>query len=133
MARRSITVLVFGGRYENSAAVANWLAAHALSEIQAKMGSVHIAKIIHGFAPGADTGGAMWADGEGYACVGYRADWKRLGKAAGPVRNRRMVNEGMPDFAIGFPGGAGTKDMLSVLVDQGIPHYLVLASELATA
>lgn len=42
----------------------------------------------------------------------FPADWHRDGKAAGPIRNRRMLLEGMPDLVVAFPGGRGTADMV---------------------
>lgn len=41
------------------------------------------------------------------------ADWDRLGRSAGPRRNRQMLRS-HPDIAwvIAFPGGVGTSDMI---------------------
>jgi hypothetical protein len=43
----------------------------------------------------------------------FEADWKKLGKKAGPVRNSRMIEEGRPDIVVAFPGGSGTADAVS--------------------
>lgn len=42
----------------------------------------------------------------------YCANWTRDGKAAGPIRNQRMIDEGKPDLVVAFPGGRGTADMV---------------------
>ena len=42
----------------------------------------------------------------------YRADWGNMGRAAGPIRNQKMLDEGKPDLVIAFPGGDGTADMV---------------------
>jgi hypothetical protein len=42
----------------------------------------------------------------------YPADWRRHGKAAGPIRNQQMLDEGAPDLVLAFPGGGGTADMV---------------------
>lgn len=71
-----------------------------------------ISAIIHGGAPGADTMASFWA---GFACIPievYHANWAKHGKAAGPRRNQRMLDEGKPDLVVAFPGGRGTADMV---------------------
>ena len=40
--------------------------------------------------------------------------------AAGPYRNERMLREGRPTFAVGFPGGKGTRDMTVRCLQYGI-------------
>jgi len=76
--------------------------------------------IIHGGARGADNLAQLWADEEGYCCLVFPADWKRLGNAAGPIRNQEMIDEGKPDLAIAFPGGRGTADMVKRARNAGI-------------
>src|SRR5882672_7939224 len=67
--------------------------------------------IIHGDAPGADQLADQWAVVNWVQVERYPADWKRLGRAAGPLRNQRMLAEGKPDLVVAFPGGAGTSNM----------------------
>lgn len=70
-----------------------------------------VTKVIAGGQTGADTHAINWARSR---CVAYtiiRAEWKRLGRAAGPIRNSRML-ELKPDFVVAFTGGAGTVDMI---------------------
>ena len=54
----------------------------------------------------------------------YPADWDGLGKKAGPIRNRRMLDEGHPDVVVGFakdlPRSIGTMGMLSLAESRGI-------------
>lgn len=40
------------------------------------------------------------------------ADWVGHGRAAGPIRNQQMLDEGKPDLVVAFPGGTGTADMV---------------------
>lgn len=70
-----------------------------------------IGVVISGMARGADSMAAAWADERGIQVAPFPADWKANGKAAGPLRNQQMLDEGKPDIVIAFPGGAGTKDM----------------------
>jgi hypothetical protein len=72
--------------------------------------------LIHGGCPtGADFMAENWAEDRGIQTEIYRAEWARLGKAAGPLRNTEMVRAGA-DYCIGFPlvgaRSVGTLDCL---------------------
>lgn len=68
--------------------------------------------IIHGDCPtGADQFADDWAIVNWTPVERYPATWA-LGKAAGILRNERMLRDGKPDMVIAFPGGAGTNDMM---------------------
>lgn len=69
-----------------------------------------ITLVMNGGALGADAFARRWAAERGISCDTYHADWLHHGKAAGPIRNARML-EAMPDLVIAFPGGKGTADM----------------------
>lgn len=66
--------------------------------------------VIHGNARGADTLADRWAKERGVKSWPVPAEWKRDGRKAGPLRNRRMLGMG-PDVVVAFPGGRGTADM----------------------
>lgn len=68
--------------------------------------------LIHGAARGADMLSDKVARSYSWTIDRFPADWKRLGKRAGFVRNQRMLDEGKPDLVIAFPGGKGTADMV---------------------
>ena len=73
------------------------------------------AVIIHGAARGADRMAAAWGKDRGAQIEPYpitSEDWTRLGKAAGPIRNRQMLDIGKPDVVLAFPGGPGTANMV---------------------
>jgi hypothetical protein len=53
-----------------------------------------------------------WAESQGVTVEAYPADWKKHGRAAGPIRNQRMLDEN-PDILVAFPGGKGTADMVA--------------------
>lgn len=76
--------------------------------------------LIHGAARGADTLAAEWAEWIGVPHQAFRADWKRLRKAAGAIRNQQMLDEGKPDLVVAFPGGVGTADMIRRAERAGI-------------
>lgn len=77
-----------------------------LDELRAEQG---VTEIVSGGCSGADEWGEMWARSRGLPFRVFRADWKKHGKAAGPIRNRLMAQ--YAHAVILFPGGAGTASM----------------------
>lgn len=49
------------------------------------------------------------------------AEWDRLGRKAGPIRNQRMLDEGKPALVIAFPGGTGTAGMVAIARKGRVP------------
>ena len=76
--------------------------------------------LIAGGARGADMMAEEWAKTAGLPCTVYQADWKGLGRKAGPIRNQRMLDEGLPDLVVAFSGGKGTVDMVCRAREAGI-------------
>lgn len=99
-------VLVCGGRYYSDRDHI-W---NTLCSLDVKRGP--FAVVIHGCATGADSEAMIWAQTCGRKHAPFQADWNQHGKAAGPIRNQRMLDEGKPDLVIAFPGGRGTADMI---------------------
>lgn len=70
-----------------------------------------ITLLIEGGASGADNLAQMWAAERGVARSTFWANWRGEGRAAGPIRNAKMLADGKPDLVVAFPGGRGTQDM----------------------
>ena len=66
--------------------------------------------IISGGATGADTLAIDWAKERNVPVEVHYASWGKFGRAAGPIRNKKMLDLGI-DLLVAFPGGSGTKDM----------------------
>ena len=77
-------------------------------------------EIISGGAKGADTLAIDYAIINWCRFKEYKADWKKYRKAAGPIRNQQMLDEGKPDLVIAFPGGRGTADMCNRAEKAGV-------------
>lgn len=101
-----LRVLVCGGRDFSDVELLDG----TLDAIDSSRGPIKT--IIHGNAPGADYWARTWAVEQGRLEAPFRADWHAHGKAAGPLRNQRMLDEGRPDLVVAFPGGRGTADMV---------------------
>lgn len=90
----------------------------ALDELHARR---PISLLIEGEARGLDIRAKAWAKRRGIEVKPFPADWDRYDKAAGSIRNQEMIDEGVPDYGLVFPGGVGTADMRRRLVAAGIP------------
>lgn len=77
--------------------------------------------IIQGGARGADTLAKLWAEDRNVKCEQYDADWDGLGKKAGPIRNKQMLEEGKPDLVVAFRGGSGTAHMVRIASRKKLP------------
>jgi hypothetical protein len=75
--------------------------------------------LIHGGASGADRMAGEWAASRCIPVEAYPADWQKYGRAAGPIRNQRMIDR-KPDMVVAFPGGRGTADMVRRVRQTGI-------------
>jgi hypothetical protein len=84
--------------------------------------------LIEGGAAGADTLAREWAYEHGVPVITFRADWKTHGRAAGPIRNQKMLDEGQPQLVVAFPGGRGTADMVGRAQRAGIRVAMVAVS-----
>lgn len=99
-------VLICGGRdFNNFAHVKK-----VMDEIHSK---TPVELVISGKARGADALGEQWAISKNIPIDPYPANWNDHGKAAGPIRNQQMLDEGKPDLVVAFPGGNGTRDMIN--------------------
>lgn len=76
--------------------------------------------VIQGGATGADRLAFDWCMARTVECYNMPANWKEHGKAAGPIRNQRMIDEFRPSMLIHFPGGRGTADMISRATKAGL-------------
>jgi hypothetical protein len=86
--------------------------------------------IVHGDCPtGADRTVDNWArrrDDIGVTVEALPADWRALGKRAGPIRNQAMIERGA-DLCIGFikDGSRGASLTLAMARAAAIPTYTI--------
>lgn len=85
--------------------------------------------IIHGNARGADTLAGAWAVSHAVPCEVYPAQWETYGKAAGPIRNREMLDKANPDVIYAFHDeigkSKGTLNMIKQAKSLGKEVFLV--------
>jgi len=116
-----VKVLVCGGRAFDDYA----MIIRVLDRVHAIVwnGVPGISLVIHGDANGADKLAGAWAVLRRVPAQAYPARWQAEGKAAGHIRNQRMLDEGKPSLVVGFPGGPGTRDMLNRAERAGVLRY----------
>ena len=106
-------VLVCGGRDFTDADYAF----DVLDKLHSEIG---ISTIIEGDARGADEIAGQWAEARGIELEVYPANWEKYRAAAGPIRNKQMLDEGKPDLVVALPGGKGTANMAGQARDAGL-------------
>ncbi len=103
-------VLVCGGRNYNDSA-----------RVSAVLDTIsNITKVVTGGAPGADRLAGLWAGKRGIEYKEFLPDWARDGRAAGPIRNAKMLAESNPDVVVAFPGSRGTAHMVRIARASGV-------------
>lgn len=90
--------------------------------------------IIEGCARGADAMAEdwwrrhVWSPKQIIQIDHHPADWGQYGKAAGPIRNREMLNC-EPDLIVAFhsniENSKGTKDMVTIGKNAGVPVVII--------
>ena len=112
--KKNIKVVVTGGRKFADAR----LVFRTLDKIHSEK---PISLLIEGGALGADRLCRNWAIQNSVPYRTFPPDWDNFKRAAGHIRNQQMIDEGKPDFAVAFPGGPGTRSMISKLKKAKIP------------
>lgn len=96
-----------------------------------------IAEVVTGECKtGADYDAKLWAQFFNIPHKGFPADFKNLGRPAGPIRNSQMINyvcglDDYPGMLIVFPGGKGTQDITNKAIKAGL-KVLKLADGIIT-
>ena len=84
--------------------------------------------IIHGACRGADRIAGKEGRLHSFKVIPFPAEWALYGKAAGPIRNEQMINEGLPAIVYAFHDhldqSTGTRDMIDKAESVGIPVTL---------
>jgi predicted Rossmann fold nucleotide-binding protein DprA/Smf involved in DNA uptake len=77
------------------------------------IGDQKIDCIISGGAQGADSLAARYARKKHIELIVYPAKWKKYGRAAGPIRNKKIVQSA--DHILAFPTGPSSKGTYSTI------------------
>lgn len=81
-------------------------------------------RVVSGNARGVDRLGEWWAQVMGIPVTRYPVDWKKHGKAAGPIRNEEMAQNADALIAIWDGKSRGTKDMIQRANKHGLKVFI---------
>lgn len=109
-------VLVCGSRHFND-----------YEKLKEVLNAYRITSIVHGGARGADTLAGRYGNEVSIPVQVFPADWNTYGRRAGPIRNRRMLTEGLPEMVIAFrgPNSRGTQNMIDQSMKAGIEVRII--------
>ena len=104
----------------------SWRIWNALQDIVATQGLNHT--IVHGGARGADEITGYYAERFGFKVEVHAADWGTHGKAAGPIRNKEMLDSGI-DAVYAFTTATlaeskGTANMVAQATKAGVLTFV---------
>ncbi len=98
----------------------------AMGDLMRRFG--HPSRIVHGAASGADSMANDLGERLSVDVFPCPADWEKHGRAAGPIRNKEML-ELRPAKVIAFPGGRGTKNMVDQARKAGVDIIEIKATK----
>lgn len=83
-----------------------------------------ITEVISGGAKGVDALGERYANEKNLKLTVYPADWEKHGRAAGPIRNRKMAENADALLAIMKGNNSkGTKNMIETAKKLNLPAF----------
>lgn len=92
--------------------------------VQSILGKI---EIIEGEARGADSIARNIGEKQGWKVYRFPANWDAHGKAAGPIRNTQMLNEGHPHLVLAFHTNLilsrGTRNMVEQARKSKVPTW----------
>lgn len=88
--------------------------------------SIEVSEVVHGGAKGIDAAADDWAVVHWVPAKVFPADWKKHGKAAGPIRNAEMADYGDALVAVWDGRTPGTRDMIRQMQRRRKPAYVLV-------
>ena len=102
-----------------------WPPQRVAAELLARSGGRRVHLLLHGGARGADAAIGRAAQQLGWSALVMPAQWQLHGRAAGPIRNRELLEQAVARavthsspgsiasvLVVAFPGGAGTASLV---------------------
>lgn len=83
-----------------------------------------VTEVVCGCAQGVDIRGYFWSVQNDIPCTKFPADWRKHGKAAGPIRNRKMAEYADALIAVWDGKSRGTRHMIEVALRLGLKVFV---------
>ena len=112
----NIKIIIAGGRDFQNYAVLRGAMDGVVADISSPV------TIVSGAARGADALGEQYAAERGLTVARFPADWKNLGRKAGPIRNEQMAEAASMLVAFWDGQSRGTKNMIENMAKRGKPY-----------
>ena len=134
LVHRSVVIVAGGGRD------LAWSVERIASALLQRSGGRAVHLLLHGGARGADQAIGRAAHQLGWRVQSLPAEWGRYGRSAGPIRNRRLLEQALAEaqahtslaftasvLVIAFPGGPGTASLVQqpTVMQHKPPTWLV--------
>jgi predicted Rossmann fold nucleotide-binding protein DprA/Smf involved in DNA uptake len=81
--------------------------------------------LVSGAATGVDTLARIIAEKHGLPITEFPADWSKYGRAAGPIRNKQLVQASDAVLAFVAPTSKGTRQTITLARERGLPVHVV--------
>jgi len=88
-----------------------------------------VSEIVQGGARGVDTHAFNLGWARGIPVRSFPADWSQHGKAAGPIRNRQMLEYAEALIAVWDGNSRGTAHMVGIARTRGVPIHEVIVAK----
>jgi hypothetical protein len=96
-----------------------WLVVDAV-----RVSDFNVTEVVCGEAAGVDKLGKEYANNHSIPCKSFPADWRKHGKAAGPIRNREMAEYADALIAVWDKQSKGTKNMIDTATELGLKVFV---------
>ena len=96
--------------------------------IAVKLSAFNITEVVSGVAKGPDKLGEQWAAEHNIPVKRFHADWNRLGRAAGPIRNQQMGEYADAAVIVWDGSSSGSKNMMDVMHQLTKPCFVYTVS-----
>lgn len=85
---------------------------------------LRITELVSGCARGVDRLGEDWARDNAIPIKRFPADWKKHGRAAGPIRNMQMAEYAEAAIIVCHTNSRGSESMIECARKKNLPSYI---------